>query len=193
MTHHRIARFAASGLAAFAITTASVAAFPTNAWAATQCSDGIDNDRDGTTDYGNDRGCTSSADNSEGAGCVTASGVSACIGISPVSEVQRVRVSSEEIVDGALLTVAGYLDLYRFTLPNGGVVNLPCVVLVGTAGANPCDVAGGDFASRVATLVNESVAVTQGPALVNAALCTGELQATVNDIGVASMPAYVLC
>lgn len=191
MTQHRIARAAASGLAAFAISTVSLAAFPAHALATAQCGDGIDNDHDGNID-GNDPGCSSSSDNSEGASCIVESGVSVCIGISPVQLVQTVRVYNETLA-GALVSVAGYVDLYHFTLPNGAVVNLPCVVLTGTAPVNACALAGGTFASRVSTLVNDSVDVTQGPALAEVSLCTGELQATVNDIGVASMPAYTLC
>jgi hypothetical protein len=189
VTRNRIARLVAGGLTTFAITTASVVALPATASAATACSDGFDNDRDGNVDYPADPGCASPADATEGAPCT----LGVCVGISARDVIESVHVRPDEVVPGSLLVVAGYVDLYRFTLPNGAVVNLPCAVLEGTAGGNPCAMAGGSYVSRTATLVRDSVDVDEGPEVATAGLCTGELQATADDIGIASAPAYTLC
>lgn len=179
------------------VAAAVVVASPTAAHAVAQCSDGIDNDADGNTDYPADPGCASAADASESVPCTTTSGVTTCVGIAPSTLVQRVRVHRYDVTGGTTHGVAGYVDLYRFVLPTGTVANIPCVVLAaGGPEADPCAAAGGTYLSRVSTLVEETVAepvVVQGAEIASAGICEGELVATVNTIGIASTEAYTLC
>lgn len=193
MSQHRIARLLAGGMTTLAMTATAVVGLQTAAHATAQCSDGIDNDKDGNVDYPADPGCSSATDNSESVTCT--SGV--CAGISASTELQRVRVYNVNEVPGTVHTVAGYEDLYRFTLPNGTVVNLPCVVLVvDSATTNPCADNNGVFVVRQNVLVNQPVAepvVQQGDQVATAAICAGELVLTVDDIGIASARAYTVC
>ena len=200
LSRSRITRLFAGALVTAALSTTSVALTQTAAYAVAQCSDGLDNDRDGNTDYPADPGCASAADTTEGVGCVTSNpdlGIVVCAGISATDTIQRVHVYSYNVVPGTEHTAAGYVDLYRFVLPGGTIVNLPCVVLLQDSSVvNPCDDAGGTFVSRTSTLLDESVfepVVVQGPELASVGVCNGELMATVNDIGIASARAYTLC
>ena len=192
MSQHRIARLLAGGMTTLAMTATAVVGFQTAAHATAQCSDGIDNDQDGNVDFPADPGCSSPSDSTESVPC-TSDGV--CAGISPNTTTQLVRVYNVNEVPGTVHAVAGYEDLYRFTLPNGTVVNLPCVVLVAdTTVTNPCADNNGVFVSRQNVLVNQSVAepvVQQGAQL--AAICAGELVLTVDNIGIASARAYTVC
>ena len=131
-------------------------------------------------------------DDSEGVACTVSGGVRVCAGVSTGTEIARVGVSTDPVNE----RVSGYLDVYRFVLPNATVVNLPCVVLlVAGTPVNPCQDAGGTFSSRTATLVDDVVAVplpvVGGP--VGAGLCNAELVLTVNGIGVPSARAFTLC
>lgn len=197
MSPYQLGRLVASAAVLTTLATVPVVTFPAVAHAAPQCGDGVDNDLDGKTDYPADPGCASAADNSENVPCTVTAGVTTCVGISASQVVQRVHVYRYDVVPGRTHGVAGFVDLYRFTLQTGTVVNLPCVVVVVDGGTtNPCGTADGTFVSRVATLVNQSVAeptVVQGAELVSAGLCEGELVVTANNIGIASAEAYTLC
>ena len=162
-----------------------------------QCSDGVDNDFDGDVDYPGDIGCSDARDNSEGATCTTAAAVTVCAGFSAGAQVERVRVAREEAGAGASHSVAGYIDLYRFTLPNGVKLNLECVILeVDATTVDPCAAAGGTFVARTAELVNETEdepSPTPGGELASVGICEGELVLTVNNVGLTSAPAYTVC
>lgn len=158
------------------------------------CSDGLDNDGDGLVDYPNDPGCSGVRDDSEGVACSTTAGITTCLGITAGSEIQRIRVYSVAPSGGPTHTIAGFIDVYQYKLPNNTTVNLPCVVLAGETPFNRCTAAGGTFVTRAATLVNQTISEpTQGPEVTNAGICNAELVATVNDIGLASFPVYTLC
>ena len=157
-----------------------------------QCSDGVDNDSDGRTDYPNDPGCTSRTDNYEG--CPPTVGtVALCL--TPTTLIQRVTV--HDVDSGDPIGVAGYVEIYRFTLPNGTITSLPCVrLLVGGAGVNPCGAAGGVFVSRIETLVGPSITPPDprfGEPIATVGICNADLELTVNNIGVNSTPAYAIC
>jgi hypothetical protein len=126
-------------------------------------------------------------------GCRTASGVTACAAYVTGSVTDSYPVTGPGATNVA---VAGYVDLYRFTLPNGGVTTLPCVVLTAGTSANACASAGGTFVSRTATLADTSVAapttsLTTPVATVR--VCSATLVLTVNDVGINSFPAYAVC
>jgi hypothetical protein len=82
-----------------------------------------------------------------------------------------------------------FVDTYRFTLPNGVVATLPCVVLV--SGAIPVDpyAAGGTYVATLATL-------TDGPSpnpLAEVGVCNANLTLTADGIGINSFPALTVC
>lgn len=163
-----------------------------------QCSDGIDNDADGRTDHPADSGCGGPTDNSEGVACTTSSGIVVCAGISPGPETpMRVTVYTPGTDPGPDHRVAGYVDLYRFVLPNGTTVSLPCVGLVAdTVTVNPC-VGRGEYVQRLLTLVDEDVNQPdpdiEDQEVASVRICEAELVVTVNGIGIPSSPAYTLC
>ncbi len=159
-----------------------------------QCSDGVDNDGDGRTDYPADPGCANSQDDSEGVPCTTTAGVTTCVGLEAGAEIQQFTVYEPGVYNGPH-DVAGYVDSYRFDTPGGGSVVLPCVVLVlDGATVDPCDTAGGTFVSRLLVLVDLDVPeVSLGGALLTVRICAAELVATVNGLGVTSQPAYAIC
>jgi hypothetical protein len=127
-------------------------------------------------------------------GCSTVSGIEACASFTPSG-----TVAEEFVVDGpdsAATRVAGWIDRYTFTLPNGGEVTLPCVVLVtGTTTNDPCADADGVFDGRLLTLLDQSPSLpvpgSTGPPI--AVVCDANLVLTVEGIGVNSFPAYTVC
>jgi len=158
-----------------------------------QCNDGVDNDDDGKVDYPADPGCAAPMDDAEGATCPpVAPGVIACLDAG--TEVRQVDV--HEPGSGTSHQVVGSVDLYRFQLPGGVTVTLPCVTLSVDGGAtSPCVDAGGLFVSVVATLVDRTVAepTLVGDVVAAARVCNAELTLTVLGAGVSSAPALVLC
>lgn len=159
-----------------------------------QCSDGIDNDADGRTDYPADPGCTSITDNQESCAPVVGT-VAICL--TPTTELQRVTVHDVTDPGGASHDVAGYVETYRFTLPNGTITSLPCVrlVIAGTD-VNPCAAAGGVFVNRIQTLVDTSIDQPDpalGDPIATVAICNADLEVTVDGVGVNSTPAVSLC
>jgi hypothetical protein len=158
-----------------------------------QCSDGTDNDADGWTDYPDDAACASLSDDNEGPACPpVVPQVVACL--SPGSLVNSFSAYSEEAQDGPSHHVAGYVDTYRFLLPGGASVNLPCVGWV-TDGVmlNPCAAVGGTFVSRVQTLVDQTQAEPLRTQAVTIRVCRAELALTVLGFGVTSAPVYSVC
>jgi len=121
--------------------------------------------------------------------CTTEAGVVACASLTPTT------TQSTYAVDGVSSTtgpVAGYVDTYRFTLANGGIVTLPCVVLVsGSTTVDPCADAGGTYVATLQTLSTLSVAASTPIATVR--VCNADLVLTVDGIGINSFPAFVLC
>jgi hypothetical protein len=161
-----------------------------------ECADGTDNDGDGATDYPADPDCSSPTDASEAApaSCRVVGSVEACMDVVPGAHVASYTAHQP---DAELLHVAGFVHLYRFTLPNGGTVVAPCVVLgVGSDSVNPCTAAGGTFERRLRTLVNDNAETpdsTLATPLTKIRVCTAELVTTVNDVGVSSFPGYAVC
>lgn len=116
--------------------------------------------------------------------------------LAPTTLVKEVGVSGLSPT-GPQVHYAGYVDLYEFHLPTGGIVTLPCVTLVvESASPNPCETAGGVFVSRLETLVDRSPTTEQvdvRPPTITLGVCNAVLVATVDGIGVTSQPAYTLC
>ena len=160
------------------------------------CSDGIDNDADGAADYPADPDCASADDPSEAGPppCETVDSVTACMGYAVGGEVDSFTAT---LPSDSLLHVAGFIHLYRFTLPNGAVVTAPCVVLGAHGNAvNPCKAAGGTFVERLKNLVNdnfESRDVTVRTPLTTVRVCTADIVMTLNGAGVDRYPAYAVC
>lgn len=119
-----------------------------------------------------------------------------CVGLFPGDVVASFPVVVPGLTGGDTHHVAAYVDLYRFVLPGGGSVSLPCAVLTGDVAVNPCEQAGGTFISRFATLADRDVsepAIGGGTPLVTIRICEATLVATVVGAGVESFPAYTVC
>lgn len=156
------------------------------------CSDAADNDGDGAVDYPGDPGCSSAGDESEFAECPEIAGVAFCLEPGD-EEITRATVYN---VDPSLVPLdvqIGRIDLYDFRT---GVVSvrLPCVVLDSFA-TNACALAGGTYASTVATLAAEAVIprVEIGDPVTSVGICEAELVFTVLDVGITSAPALAVC
>lgn len=110
---------------------------------------------------------------------------------------ETVAVYGATTYTAATHAVAGWLDVYRFALPNGAAVTVPCVVLTADGTTNdPCGAADGEFVTRLATLVDRTVdepAATLGPPLASASVCNARYTVTVASVGVEDFPAYSLC
>jgi len=158
-----------------------------------QCSDGIDKDGDGRADYPADLDCDNALDSESppagGGSCSSVGGVPVCASYTPGTQRTPYTVSGPAT---AAVPVAGYVDVYEFTLPNGGTATLPCVVL---STANPCTAAGGRYVSRVATLGPATAAVPTGSLapLATVYVCDANLVLTVSGFGITSSPAYAVC
>lgn len=155
------------------------------------CSDGVDNDGDGKVDYPTDPGCGSVRDTSEGVACATSS---VCAGISAGEEILKVSVQVPTVGEGARHAVIGYVDLYRFVLPGGTQVDLPCTWL--TADGSPAKLCPGTLIRPMyeLTLVSAYEPTTEpGPELRVVGICKAELVLTVNGIGISSGQAYTIC
>jgi hypothetical protein len=162
-----------------------------------ECNDGVDNDGDGQTDYPSDPGCSGPGDPSEGVRCTILSGHETCAGFDSGEVVLSAEVYQVVPTPGPTVHVVAYQDLYRFRLAGAGTVNVPCVVLVANATTgNPCLAAGGEFVSRITTLVERTETpdvVGFGDPLATVEVCRGELVATVDGIGISSLAAYGIC
>jgi hypothetical protein len=166
----------------------------------TECSDGEDNDADGQADFPGDTGCTSPQDDAERGDCRDHGAmVETCVTTGDVV-VESLAIREPDTVRSEDKYIAGYLDAYRFLLPSGGSVVVPCVTLYeeGQAAeiANPCRQAGGTFDSRRATLVFQRLELeelAEGYPLPQVAVCEASLDILVAGFGVESMPGYALC
>lgn len=158
-----------------------------------QCSDGVDNDGDGFADTA-DTGCTGPLDTSEtgsAAPCPSIAGVVTCLSLTAGEEITRVHVYGPDV--DVPVTVLATVDLYQFTLPGGGIVNLPCVVV---NDVNPCAALGGTFFANMAKLGPATVSLLDpviDEHITSVGLCEATLTATVNDIGIQSLGAATLC
>jgi hypothetical protein len=155
---------------------------------APQCSDGVDNDLDGRTDYPDDPDCTSPSGALEagapGTSCPDVSVlVPVCVSYTPGTTRTPYTVYAPTTAGGS---VVAHVDRYQFTLPNGATTAVPCVVVDGTPDA--CSAAGGTYLDTMAAL---------GPALstpvTTVYVCDANLVATADDLGLTSFPAYALC
>jgi hypothetical protein len=161
----------------------------------TQCNDTLDNDLDGRSDL-DDSDCANSSDTSEGAyapGCSTVAGVTACASYSPTGTFDEYVAY---LPDSSPTRVTAYIDLYRFTLPNGGQVTLPCAIVPGSGTEEACSLAGGEYTGRMTDLVDQYVGVPSGPLTKPAAtvrLCHADLVVTVNNVGINTFPSYTVC
>jgi hypothetical protein len=124
-------------------------------------------------------------------------GLPVCIGVSTGTPIQSVDVALPEVTPAGSVHVVGAVDTYRFTLPTGGSILVPCVVLeVDATTANACAAAGGAFVSRTATLVDDTVDQPTpgiGVPIHSVGICPAELTVTVAGFGVEDFPAYALC
>ena len=161
------------------------------------CSDGVDNDNDGFTDYPSDAGCESPADMSEGVACSTTSGVRTCVGISTGALRNTVAGYTASVVPDTTIDadVYGYVRQYRFDVADA-VVRVYCVDTVVAGGeVSPCAAAGGTRVSTLLTL--QPPRVTTYEAEVKPAeivrICDSELQATVNGAGIAALKLPTVC
>lgn len=138
-----------------------------------------------------------SAPASTGSGCSTVSGVPACVNVSTGGEIFSQPVYSVQTFTAATHTVVGTVDAYRFPLPTGGSVVIPCVVVtVNGATENPCADADGEFVSRTATLVSDEVdqpGASLGAPLATVRVCTAAVTVTAAGFGVEEFPAITLC
>lgn len=129
--------------------------------------------------------------------CATQSGVEVCLTSTMGEVVQDVVVHTVTTPPAATHRIAGWVDTYRFLLPEGASVTVPCVTLVANATLpNACDQAGGEFVSRFATLADTDV--TQpgpaiGPVVASVSVCSAEYTVTVEGFGVEDFPALALC
>jgi hypothetical protein len=162
-----------------------------------QCGDGVDNDRDGSTDYPNDPGCSAPDDATEASlpqNCIA--GLPACVAVVNGNVVQNVRIDTLAAGATATYHVVGEVDVYAFPLPTGGFVTASCVVLGGSTTADPCGAAGGTYVSRTALLYDDTVdqpSPTVGQAFDIVAVCAATFTVTVAGNGVNDFPAYSLC
>jgi len=122
-----------------------------------------------------------------GGACNTVAGQVVCVSLTATTPQGTYGISPP---DGGSGPDAGSIDTYQFTVPGGGIVTLPCVVLVsGATTVDPCAAAGGTY---VATLAALSDAPTTPIAAVH--VCNANLVLTVDGIGVNSFPnALILC
>ena len=163
------------------------------------CGDGQDNDGDGNVDYPDDPGCSEPNDTTEGAPCQTqiTGGLRTCAGVEPGPIVVRQDVALVDVEEGPQHHVAGYVHAYRFRLPDGSTVTLPCVVLnVDATASNACSSAGGEFAFTMQTLVDSTATepkVVPGDVIAYVGICEAELEATVNGVGVNSVRTLAPC
>jgi hypothetical protein len=165
-----------------------------------QCSDNIDNDLNGQTDYPNDPGCATASDPIEASTpttCTDAAGVPVCVNVVNGEVVRTVTVAPVETSVGATHDVAGTVDIYKFALPTGGTTTVPCVVLsADSVPIDACRSAGGTFVSRVATLFDGSVnqpSASLGIPVGAINVCSAQVTITVAGVGVEDIPAYSIC
>lgn len=123
--------------------------------------------------------------------------MSVCVAAVRGAEVTRVDVRVVTTTVDATHDVVGTLDTYRFGLPNGASVTLPCVtVTLNGDTTNPCAQAGGQYVTTLAELVDESVdqpGVALTPPIESVGVCETRYTVTVATIGVENFPAYSLC
>ncbi len=167
-----------------------------------ECRDGIDNDLDGDVDYPADTDCAGPEHDAEGLQtpdgpppperpCSTVESVTACASLTAKDEVARYTAYQssyfiDRVVDAELAT-------YEFTLPNGGTVALPCLVVKKPVAADPCAAAGGRYATHLLYLIEyDRTQYLDGP-VTTVGVCTADLTVTVNGDGVSSYPAYAPC
>jgi hypothetical protein len=159
------------------------------------CSDGVDTDNDGRTDYPNDPDCANAAGTSEAApsgGCPTLAGVPYCVSLTATTLQGEYPVA---LPSTSGVAVAGYVDRYAFELPTG-TVTLACPVLGAPTAANPCELAGGTFDSRLTTLYDGPAPIpdgTLGPPVTTVRICNADLVLTVDGIGLTRQDAFTLC
>lgn len=162
------------------------------------CSNTLDDDGDGNTDYPADPGCQSPEDVTEGPSCPPFAGfLTVCL--TPGEFVQRVAIHNQDVkvdLDGGP-EVVGYLETYRFTVANVSV-NLPCVRLVienAQAVHDPCARAGGTKIDSQVLVARDtpSATVTPGAVIAETSICKAELVVLAGTLGVSSAPAYTQC
>jgi hypothetical protein len=168
-----------------------------------ECSDGIDNDRDGAVDYPADTECRGPDYDAEGlqtperigppppGPCSTVGTVTACASLTPRTVFAQYTAYEASYLIDKLADAT--LALYEFTLPNGGTVELPCVEVAQPVAADPCAAAGGTWVQDRLRLVQYDPLQNVDQPAASVALCTADLTVTVNDVGVSSAPAYAPC
>ncbi len=158
-----------------------------------ECSDGYDNDGDSLSDYPIDPGCADPNDTSELNGPCDP-GALYCVTLTPGSEALAVPVASVGTVPPGV-RIAGFTDVYHFDVAEVEV-NIPCVALIVGVAADPCAVAGGVPIGPRQWLVDMEVLglPAVGPPITTLHVCNATLRVTtVNNIGIQSAPALMLC
>ena len=122
---------------------------------------------------------------------------SPCVVVDNGPVVQTVSVVGPRATVDATHHAVGTLDIYRFDLPTGGSVTLPCVVLVvNDTTSDGCAAAGGEWVSRIARLVDQSVdqpGLAVDVLLQKVKVCAADYTVMVSGIGVQDFPAYSVC
>lgn len=161
------------------------------------CSDVLDDDADGKVDYPEDPGCDSPDDRTEADMEVCpqlAPQVVLCTSIGNM--VVEHPLHLVETVGGPNHRAAGYVDAYVFNVSTLSLT-VPCVTLVlDNATVSPCQVAGGTYSERRATLLFSDSSEPRplaGPKMETVRVCEATLRATVEGFGVNSMTIYALC
>lgn len=129
--------------------------------------------------------------------CNVINTVGVCVAISGGDKVFGADGYSVVPGTGTSYPIAGRIDLYSFSLPTGGEVTVPCVVLqVSTVGNDACTTAGGRRESTIATLVDDELeqpSASLDTAPLSVEICDGAYTVTVSGVGIRDIPALVLC
>lgn len=131
-------------------------------------------------------------------GCNLVNTAGVCVNIANDSVIQRATVYNVETGTSGTHTVVGSVQQWRFPLPTGGSVVLPCVVLTANGlGNGGCSVAGGAYVGTVATLVDEDVPQPSAgfgtTPLLSVGICEARVTATAAGFGVEEVPLVSVC
>lgn len=125
--------------------------------------------------------------------CSTVAGQTVCASLTATSAQGSYMVNTP---GSSPASIAGYVNSYEFTLPNGGRLTLPCVVLtLNSTTVDECSAAGGRFLGTVYSF-SQPVALPSTSLvepLLTVKICNADLVATVDGFGVNSFPLVTVC
>lgn len=120
-----------------------------------------------------------------------------CVNLATDEVIQSATVYSVALGTAGTHSVVGSIQQWRFPLPTGGSVVLPCVVLTANGlGNSGCSAGGGTYVGTVATLVDQDVAqpsVGLGPPLLTVGICEARVTVTAAGFGVENLPLVSIC